>query len=100
MDKEEMLTLVKRVAAILPMGRLLLPLSLCASKADPEGRVLGAATYLYGHEMAQGALRDLNVEPIKSITTLAEQLIVFYLPATCVAEKAAQRRRSTSHRKD
>jgi len=81
MDKEKMLTLVKRVAAILLMACFVLPLSRCTSKADPEGRVVGADTYLYGYEMAQDALRDLNVDPLKSVGTLTALFIVFFLPA-------------------
>jgi hypothetical protein len=81
MDKEKMLTLVKRVAVILLMACFFLALSRCTSKSDPGGRVVGADTYLYGYGMAEGALRDLNVDPLKSVATLTALFKVFFLPA-------------------
>ena len=78
MDKEGMLMLVKRIAAILLMACFVLPLSRCTSKSDPGERVAGADTYLYGYEMAWDALRNLNIGPLKSVGTLTALFIVFF----------------------
>lgn len=87
MDRARILVLIKRVAAILLMACFFLPLSRCTVKSDPEARVVGSDTYLYGYVMAQDAVNNIQEDPFEGATTLAGLAIVFFIPAVCLGLK-------------
>ncbi|KQZ44014.1 hypothetical protein [Duganella sp. Root1480D1] len=86
MDRAKSLEVIKRVAAVLLMVCFVLPLSRCSGRPDLEGHT-GADTRLYGYEMAQDALRDVQSEKFKGVITLAGLFIVFFVPAACMGLK-------------
>ncbi|MGW8391822.1 hypothetical protein [Pseudoduganella sp. HUAS MS19] len=75
------------MAAVVLMACFVLPLSRCTAKADPEGRVAGTDTYLYGYVMAQDAVKNIQEDPFNGVTTLAGIAIVFFIPVVCLGLK-------------
>lgn len=87
MEKVKALVLIKRVAAILLMACFFMPLSRCTTKAGPEGRKVAVDFNIYGHEMAQSAIRDIKVGQFNGVATLGGLFIVFFVPAVCLGLK-------------
>jgi hypothetical protein len=78
---------IKRVAALLLLVCLFLPLSRCDGKANMESGKASPDQVFYGAEMIQSAIEDLNQGHIADLGFLLMILSVFFAPVATLAAK-------------
>lgn len=77
--------ILQRIASILLIVCLFLPLSKCTAKTDSMSNVRAADTYLYGYKMVGNAITDIKSGSVfHGITVLLLIFSVFVLPLTCI----------------
>lgn len=83
------LVLIKRVAAWLLLLCLVLPLSKCEGKVDPDSGIRAAATVHYGYAMLTEFAQSVGQGPFDAAMGVLAVLGVFMLPLLSLALRKA-----------
>ncbi len=79
------LSLIKRIAAVLLMVCMFLPLSQCTGKADPSTGKIASDQVFYGYKMAADGMQGVGTMSLKDHAILLVVIAAFLAPLASLA---------------